>query len=79
MCIHIHSREDSKRDKKEKIHNIMMKKGADLIIRTIDNIAKNIVKATIQNKTSTDKIAPKIEKFVFNLPIRPSSFVNQKA
>lgn len=44
------------------LHNMMMKKGTDLIIRTIDNIEKDTVKSTVQSKTSTDKIAPKLEK-----------------
>ena len=44
------------------LHNIMMERGADLLLETIDKIADNKAEQVEQNIALTDKTAPKINK-----------------
>ena len=44
------------------LHNIMMERGADLLLETIDKIADNQAEQVEQNIALTDKTAPKINK-----------------
>jgi len=44
------------------LHNIMMQKGTELLLETIDKIADNKAEQMEQNIALTDKIAPKINK-----------------
>ena len=44
------------------LHNIMMERGADLLLETIDKIADNKAEQMEQNIALNDKIAPKINK-----------------
>ena len=44
------------------LHNIMMERGADLLLETIDKIAENKAEQVEQNIALTDKTAPKINK-----------------
>ncbi|MEE2699825.1 MAG: methionyl-tRNA formyltransferase [Bacteroidota bacterium] len=44
------------------LHNIMMKKGVNLLLKSIQNIEKGNITSTAQRATATDKKAPKIER-----------------
>ncbi|MBC8266433.1 MAG: methionyl-tRNA formyltransferase [Flavobacteriales bacterium] len=49
------------------LHNVMMEKGADLLLETVKNIEKGTVKEIEQSISISDKIAPKLNKSLFKI------------
>lgn len=55
------------------LHNIMMKKGLDLVLKSILNIKKGSVKTKTQQITLNDKRAPKIKRDLLKIDWRKSA------
>ena len=55
------------------LHNIMMKNGANLLLRTIKSIKNNSIKEIIQKARSSDKITKKLNKELLRIDWNKSS------